>query len=200
MLKDSIILGGSMQKTIISVVVFSTILTCAQASTALDKNLKKIAISQFVSQANDKNSELAKIIQKNNEETADGRNPDGTITLPVVSEDLQVSLISSSSLLNPWKYAEKNVAGTSCAGYSEEATYLIMLSSKMAVHGSSEFLAIPFQVNTKRNIEAKYKNGRVIEYCGEFSEEINTAAFVFSPIVYTAEKIISVQIIIPESI
>jgi hypothetical protein len=188
-----------MKNIFISAVMILLFQTNANASPDINKDLKNIAIKEFLSQANDKNSEIGKAIIKINEETADGRNPDGTILLPIAVDALQLVLISGEKLLNPWKYAKKNEAGTICAGYSETASFLMMLSSKSGVHGASEFLAIPFQINTQTNIKAQYKNGRVIESCNDISDDTHTSDFKISAVEYKAISINQVQITTKET-
>jgi hypothetical protein len=187
-----------MKNIFISAVIIMAFQTNAMASLEINKDLKNVAIKEFLSQANDKNSEIGKVITQINIDTADGRNTEGTIILPVVADALQIVLLSGEKLLNPWKYAEKNEAGTICAGYSETASFLIMLSSKSGVHGASEFSAIPFQVNTQANIKAQYKNGRQIESCNDFSDEAQTATIKFSAVEYKTVGMNQVQITIPE--
>jgi hypothetical protein len=183
-----------MKNIFISAVFILLLQTNVMASLEINKDLKNIAVKEFLSQANDKNSEIGKAITKINEDTADGRNPNGTIILPVTIDALQIVIISGEKLLNPWKYAEKNEAGTICAGYSETASFLMMLSSKSGVHGASEFTAIPFQVNTQTNIKAQYKNGRIIESCNDFSDESHSSDFKISAVEYKAVSINQVQI------
>ena len=131
------------------------------------ENLKAEAISQFVRQANTAGSELAKIIESYNKETADGRNPNGIITLPVTRADLQAFVVSAEIEYNPFHYGEHKDGR--CVATGNSATVLIALSTREQVHMAREFGVLMFTTSVNENLSfAAETNGN--QSCEEESE------------------------------
>ena len=128
---------------------------------------KAKAISQFVKQANTAGSELAKIIESYNKETADGRNANGTITLPVTRADLQAFVLSGEIQYNPFHYGEHKDGR--CVATGNSATVLIALSTRELVHLAREFGTLTFTTSVGEELAfAAETNGS--QSCEEESE------------------------------
>ena len=130
-------------------------------------SLKAEAISQFVKQANTAGSELAKIIESYNQETADGRNANGAITLPVTRADLQAFVLSGEFEYNPFHYGEHKDGR--CVATGKSATVLIALSTRELVHLAREFGTLTFTTAVGEELSfAAETNGS--QNCEEQSE------------------------------
>ena len=131
-------------------------------------NLKAEAISQFVKQANTAGSELAKIIESYNKETADGRNANGAITLPVTRADLQAFVLSGEIQYNPFHYGDHKDGR--CVATGNSATVLIALSTRELVHLAREFGTLTFTTSVGEELSfAAETNGS--QSCEEESED-----------------------------
>jgi hypothetical protein len=130
--------------------------------------LKAEAIFQFVKQANTAGSELAKIIEWYNKETADGRNPNGTVTLPVTRADLQAFVLSGEIQYQPFHYGEHKDGR--CVATGNSATVLIALSTRELVHLAREFGILTFTTSVEEHLSFAAKtNGS--QSCEEESED-----------------------------
>ena len=114
------------------------------------ENLKAEAVSQFVKQANTAGSELAKIIESYNEVSGDGRNPNGTVTVPGTRADLQVFVLSGEIQYNPFHYGEHKDGR--CVATGNSATVLIALSTRELVHLASEFGTLTFTTSVEEHL------------------------------------------------
>lgn len=180
-----------MKSLILAFFLLSTV--SAFATVEINKDLKQLAINKFLLAANDPTSEIGIAIIKINEDSADGRNTEGTIKMPVKADELQIVFTGGETLYNPWKYSEKNETETACIGYSETASFLIFLSQHSAVHGAMEFSTFTFTIETKKMVKAEYKDGRKIEYCSEFSDDSHATYFKFSTPELTVDRISQVE-------
>jgi hypothetical protein len=122
------------------------------------ENLKTEAIAQFTKQANTSGSELANIIKKYNEDTVDGRNPDGTIKLPVTRADLRAVVVSGAVQYRPFHYAE--VENGRCVTTGNSATVLIMLSTHQAEHLSAAVETLTFVCSVEEHLSCASKTNR----------------------------------------
>lgn len=104
--------------------------------------LKAQVISKFTQEANRAGSPLAKAIAKINEETSDGRNPNGSIALPVTADSLQVIVLEGEQIYRPFHYSSFERGRCMASGIS--ATLLIVLSSSSGVHGAQNFSALTY--------------------------------------------------------
>lgn len=149
--------------------IFCTLGLSAPLVLAADdfENLKAEAISQFVKQANTADSEVAKIIKAYNEETADGRNPGGTIRLPVTRSDLRALIVSGDIQLRPFHYAE--VEKGRCVALGKSATVLIALASRRGEHLSEAFETLTFTTSVEEHLSFASKGNQAND-CEEESE------------------------------
>ncbi|MGZ3789663.1 MAG: hypothetical protein ACXVLQ_14130 [Bacteriovorax sp.] len=155
----------------LSIVLLSTSFSRAEIPNA--GHFKKAAIEKFLKEANDPKTKLGARIAQINEETTDGRNQDGTINLPIKKSDLQVVLLSSEEITNPWHYGNKNEKGDVCSANTGPADFLILLSSHTGVHMASEFETYLFKVGVDEILSAKRKDGKEIEYCEDIAYDEN---------------------------
>jgi hypothetical protein len=131
------------------------------------ENLKAEAISQFVKQANTSGSELAKIIKAYNEETVDGRNPNGAIKLPVTRADLRALVVSGDTQYRPFHYAE--IENGRCVAKGDSATVLIALSTRQGEHLSAVFETLTFTTSVEESLSFSAKT-KEAQDCEEDSE------------------------------
>ncbi|MDD4975542.1 MAG: hypothetical protein PHY93_14375 [Bacteriovorax sp.] len=155
----------------LSMVLIST--SFSHAEIPSNRSFKKGAIEKFLQEANNPASKLGARIAQINKETEDGRNQDGTINLPIKRSDLQVVLLDSEEITNPWHYSNKNEKGDICSANTGASNFLILLSSTTGVHMASEFSTYTFKVNVDEIISAKRKDGKEIEYCDDVAYDEN---------------------------
>lgn len=115
--------------------------------------MKKAVIAKFLKEANDKKSEIGKSITKINEETADGRNQDGTIGLPVKASDLQVVKLSGQEILVPWHYASKTDGY--CESTVDSAQFMILLTKNQMIHYAEDMETLAFVVDAEQFLKVK---------------------------------------------
>lgn len=127
--------------------------------------MKQTAITAFLKEANNPQSNVGKTIAGVNEQNTDGRNPEGSIALPVKKADFHVALLSHEFLINPWHYANRSDDGKTCFAGGDSAQFLILLTSQYGVHMAQETETVPFKVSVSEHLTAKRKDGGVIEYC-----------------------------------
>ncbi|MBV8097970.1 MAG: hypothetical protein JOZ31_02320 [Verrucomicrobia bacterium] len=132
------------------------------------ENLKAEAISQFVKQANTADSALAKIIKAYNEETVDGRNPDGAVRLPVTRADLRALVVSGAIETRPFHYAE--VENGRCVATGNSATVLIALSSRQSEHLSQDYETLTFTTSVEEHLSFSAKTKEAHD-CEEDSDD-----------------------------
>ncbi len=154
--------------------------------------LKAIVIQKFIKEANNPKSELAKRINQINTENTDGRNPDGSITFPVKQEHLQVVLLSTEDMTNPWHYGHKSEDGKTCTADGDSASFLLLLSSYMKVHMAQEFAAFPFTLSVSEKLSAKRLDGNKIEYCQDVYD--NEKEYALAPVEYALTEIKEIEI------
>lgn len=159
--------------------------------------LKKAVIDEFLKQANNPKTKLAKRIDQINVDTTDGRNSDGSITIPVKEEELQVSFLSAEELYNPWHYASKSDDEKTCLAGGDSATFLILLSGYTGVHGASEYETYAFTASVNTSQTAVRKDGGVIEYCEDVMADPNDE-FKVSDIEYSVTEFKELEIKLPE--
>lgn len=132
------------------------------------ENLKAEAISQFIKQANTADSGIAKIIKAYNKETVDGRNPDGTIKLPVTRSDLRALIVSGDIEMRPFHYAK--IENGRCVATGHSATVLIALSTRQGAHLATVFGTLTFTTSVEEQLSFTPKTNQEHD-CEEESED-----------------------------
>ena len=132
------------------------------------ENLAAEAISQFIKQANTADSGLAKIIKAYNEETVDGRNPNGAVKLPVTRADLRALVVSGAIEYRPFHYAE--IENGRCVATGNSATVLIALSSRQSEHLSEDYETLTFTTSVEEHLSFSAKTKEAHD-CEEDSED-----------------------------
>lgn len=170
-------------------------MTFAFAETSIQVNqvLKEEVLKKFLLEANNPISSIGARVAQINIDTTDGRNPNGTISLPIKKEDLQIALLSSEQILNPWHYAVKNDKGNICSGTDNSAEFLILLSSHIGVHLAVEFLSYSFTVSASQIVSAKSKDGSEIANCEAIAED-SCGVYIKLPTQNLVEEILEVNI------
>ena len=177
-----------MKALALSLCLLTSFATFAKSNVEINPAFKKAAIEEFLKEANDKNSVLGKRLATINDETTDGRNADGTITLPVTRADIQVALLGSEQITNPWHYANKSEDGLSCAAGGDSANFIILLSTNTGVHMAHEFGTIPFSVSVSEELSAKAKDGSKIESCEDVAYD-DTNSYILAPTQISVDSI-----------
>jgi hypothetical protein len=146
-----------------------------------ENTMKNMAIAKFLKEANDFKSSLGSQITQINFQTMDGRNQEGIIQLPVKREDLQVVLLESEEITNPWHYANKNETGRICSGEVHSIKFLILLAGHTGVHYATEFSTHSFKVDVEKILMSQRKDGGVIQYCDELGPSESENEFLDLP-------------------
>lgn len=155
--------------------------------------MKQTAIEAFLKAANNPQSNVGKTIAGVNEQNTDGRNPEGSIPLPVKKADIHVALLSHEFLINPWHYASRSENGKTCTAGGDSASFLILLTSQYGVHMAQETETVPFKVSVSEHLTAVRKDGGVIEYCEDVAYD-ETGDYVVAPVVFQVDAISNLEI------
>ncbi|MDD4975006.1 MAG: hypothetical protein PHY93_11680 [Bacteriovorax sp.] len=183
-----------MKKIIFSIVMGLALSSMAVANVPINQTFKNAVVRKFLREANNPKTKLGARIAQINIDTTDGRNNSGTIALPVKAENLQVALLSSEKITNPWHYGSKNDKGDTCTATNNNTDFMILLSSNTAVHMAMEFSTFTFKVNIFENLSAKRKDGATIEDCSEIFLDENRKYYIISPVVLTISDVSEVTI------
>lgn len=158
-----------MKVTVLVAIAASVIIgSLAQASESVDSRFleqKKAVITKFLKEANNSNSAVGKKIANINRETEDGRNQNGTISLPVKRSDLQVVMIQAEENHVPWHYADKE-NGT-CKATGDSAQFMIYLSQNTGVHYASEIDTVTFVGGATVTMSARILKDGENAYCAD---------------------------------
>jgi|GEM_PF-766929 len=182
-----------MKSLLISAVLLSSFTALAGQSIPANPELKKTAIEAFLKEANNPQSVVGKVISTVNEQNTDGRNQDGSITLPVTKNELQVSRLSSEFMHNPWHYAYLSEDKKTCFAGGDTATFLILLESNIGVHMASEMETVPFTVTVHEALSATRKDGAEIEYCEDVAYD-EKDEYVVAPARIQVESVKAIDI------
>lgn len=179
-----------MKFIIFSAVLFTSFGALADLS---GPGLKETAVTAFLKEANNPQSSVGKTIAGVNEQNTDGRNPEGSITLPVKKTDLQVALLSQEMMMNPWHYSNRSEDGKTCFAGGDSAQFLILLKSEYNVHMAQEMETVPFKVQVSEHLTAKRKDGGIIEYCEDVAYD-EKEEFEIAPVQIQVDAITSLLI------
>lgn len=131
-----------------------------------ESEMENTAITKFLKEANNSQSSLGKYIAKINIQTQDGRNNEGTISLPVKSSDLQVTTVEGEEN-NNWLHYASNENGY-CRGTGDSAVFLITLMQVTGVHNASNYNVISFSVRVEENLSSKITKGSKDAACDDY--------------------------------
>jgi len=182
-----------MKSIVLTALLVSSFSVLAGQSQPTNPNLKKTAMEAFLKEANNPQSVVAQTISAVNEQNTDGRNPEGSIKLPVTKEDIQVARLSTENMINPWHYASKSDDGKTCTAGGDSAEFLILLASEYGVHGAHESETVPFKVRVSESLSATRKDGAAIEYCEDVAYD-EQGEYVVAPVQIQLDSISALNI------
>jgi hypothetical protein len=114
------------------------------------QNLREEAVLRFLVAANSPITRLGQLIVQHNLDTTDGRNPDGTIEMPVTEEALSVTIVNGQEMLNPFHYAERD--NGICRASGDSAQILIALRSIQGVHAAAIYDSLLFTTEMQEQL------------------------------------------------
>ncbi|HWU43238.1 MAG TPA: hypothetical protein VN132_07370 [Bdellovibrio sp.] len=155
--------------SLVAIVSSLIIGSLAQASESIDSSIflaqKKAVIAKFLKEANNPRSSVGKKIAQINRETEDGRNQNGTISMPIKRSDLQVVMIGAEEIHVPWHYAHKE--NGFCKTGGDSAQFMIYLTQNTGVHYASEVDTVTFVGGATETMSAPIlKDGENV-YCDD---------------------------------
>ncbi len=136
----------------------------------IEETLESQTLKKFIADANNPKSKLGATLIKMNQESIDGRNPDGIIIFPITRDDVKMVAISYDINLDPWHYGQRSDDLKTCVAPGDYAQYLILLATN--THGRNELSKDPikFTVDAGQKLTAKSKDNSVIEYCDDVTQ------------------------------